>query len=104
MWVETVASNLSTRSGLGGSSTSKGDPGTQGAPGPMGPTGAQGPRDPAGVGEYAASFARYSSPTIGGVGGREGMHALCDSQFPGSHMCHLSEYMNRPGFSGDSVT
>lgn len=39
-------------------------------------------------------FAGYTSATTnGGAGGRPKMHALCATEFPGSHLCHASEYI-----------
>jgi hypothetical protein len=29
---------------------------------------------------------------LGDVDGRENLHALCDVEFPGAHLCHLAEY------------
>ncbi|MGE3768449.1 MAG: hypothetical protein AB7L94_39730, partial [Kofleriaceae bacterium] len=41
-------------------------------------------------------FAGFTTATGNGAGfgpnGRPGMHAACNAQFPGSHMCHIAEY------------
>lgn len=99
-----------------GPAGAKGDPGMQGptgAPGPMGATGPagaagstgakgdpgpQGPPGPAGSGAYSeerGTFAGFTSMTYTGAisGGRPGAHAVCATAFPGSHLCHASEYI-----------
>jgi hypothetical protein len=44
-------------------------------------------------GEDAAVFAGFTTATTtGNAGGREAMHALCNTAFSGSHMCHAAEY------------
>jgi hypothetical protein len=100
----------------------RGPQGPQGSQGPVGPTGTAGqvvvvstvdggtvvvdggvaviagPPGPPGLnalfGENAALFAGFTAVTTTGlVGGRHVMHARCDAEFPGSHMCHFAEYM-----------
>lgn len=70
-------------------------PSTPGPVGPQGPQGNAGPRGPAGAwfGEEAAAFAGFTStPITANAGGREQMHARCAAAFPGSHLCHMTEY------------
>jgi hypothetical protein len=43
------------------------------------------------LGEYAASFAGYTSPTTGAIDGREAAHVLCNATFPSSHLCHYAK-------------
>lgn len=84
-----------------------GPAGMTGAVGPMGPAGPQGPpgtgnpgpqgpAGPAGSGAYtedANAFAGFTvAKTDGNGGGRDGMHARCAAELPGSHLCHASEY------------
>jgi hypothetical protein len=72
-----------------------GPPGATGATGAAGAQGVPGQPGPAGnrYGEEAASFIGFTTATTAGnVGSREGMHAICAAQFPGSHLCHMSEY------------
>jgi len=54
-----------------------------------------GPQGPAGNewGEEAAVFEGFTTTSHdGSQGGREGMHALCDAEFAGAHLCHSAEY------------
>jgi len=42
---------------------------------------------------YQETFAGFTAATyLGDLGGRAGAHAICATEFVGSHMCHLSEY------------
>jgi hypothetical protein len=42
---------------------------------------------------YLEKFAGFTTATTtGNGGGRAAMHARCGAQFPGSHLCHSSEY------------
>ena len=62
----------------------------------MGSQGPTGPQGAAGTdwGEEAAFFDGFTAATYDGAqGGREAMHALCDAEFLGSHLCHSSEYL-----------
>jgi hypothetical protein len=43
--------------------------------------------------QAAAQFAGFTGGTFNGAaGGREMMNSLCNSAFPGSHLCHVAEY------------
>jgi hypothetical protein len=42
---------------------------------------------------FKEKFRGFSSPLQGNPGGRAMMHYACASQFPGSHLCHLAEYV-----------
>ncbi len=43
--------------------------------------------------DAAAPFAGFTSAAFTGAnGGRERMHALCDAEFSGAHLCHWAEY------------
>lgn len=46
------------------------------------------------LGEDPGEFAGFTTTTTTGsvMNGRLGMHALCAAAFPGSHLCHVSEY------------
>lgn len=69
----------------------KGDKGDKGDPGPQGPTG---PAGTGALGEETSSFAGFTTATTTGAvtNGRIGMHAMCATAFPGSHLCHDLEY------------
>ena len=87
----------------------KGDPGAQGVQGAQGIQGAQGPQGAAGSGqpgpagppgasgamsEDISGFAGFTvNPYTGNFGGHFAAHALCNADYPGSHFCHLSEYI-----------
>jgi hypothetical protein len=87
----------------------EGPQGSMGAPGPSGPRGMQGAPGPAGVagpagrdgdhfGEAAATFVGLT-PTShqGSLGGPWAAHALCAGAYPGTHLCHVSEfYLSNP--------
>lgn len=59
-----------------------------------GPVGPQGPKGDPGdqFGEAIGRFAGYTTTSIDGQQGRQGMHAACRAQFAGSHMCHMAEF------------
>ena len=84
--------------GTNGTNGTNGAPGATGPAGPPGPTGPQGVAGPQGAGgmeygEDAAQFAGFTTQTFTGIaGGREVMNARCAAQWPGSHLCHISEY------------
>ena len=90
--------------GPAGTNGTNGAPGAQGPAGPQGPMGPpgagnpgpQGPVGPAGNGAYGedvAAFAGFTATlSTGNAGGRDGMHAKCAAEFPGAHLCHVSEY------------
>ena len=105
--------------GAAGPQGAKGDPGAPGAAGPagmagpkgdtgaVGPAGAkgdrgdpgpQGPAGPTGSGAYIedlGSFAGFTATTYTGgfTNGRAGAHAACSAAFSGSHLCHVSEFV-----------
>jgi hypothetical protein len=83
--------------GPAGATGPTGPSGPQGNPGPQGPSGAPGSgsvvEDPPGFAGFTAG--RYD----GNQGGRPTMHAMCDAEFPGAHLCHVSEY-----FASNSAT
>lgn len=57
--------------------------------GPRGPPGPVGP-----YGEDSPSFIGFTTAlTTGFANGRSQLHAMCATEFAGSHMCHYSEYM-----------
>jgi hypothetical protein len=87
--------------GPAGPAGTNGAQGPQGPQGPIGPPGSgnpgpQGPAGPAGNGAYGEDIAAFAGFTqtlsTGNAGGRDGMHAKCAAEFPGSHFCHVSEY------------
>jgi hypothetical protein len=86
--------------GVTGAAGPTGVAGPAGATGPAGtgaagPQGAPGQPGPAGnlYGEAAASFIGFTTgTTLGNLGSREQMHAMCGAQFAGSHLCHVAEY------------
>lgn len=76
----------------------QGPPGQAGSAGSVGPQGPQGPTGAAGTGAYGEEsfgFAGFTTASYDGLvdGGRPTMHARCGQQFPGSHLCHASEYV-----------
>jgi hypothetical protein len=72
-----------------GSAGSPGTPGSAGAPGTSGPTGPQGPRGLSGGSpDTQVTFVGYTTSTYAGnLNGRAGAHAICATEFDGSHFC-----------------
>ncbi len=81
-----------------------GPTGPQGAAGVAGPQGGLGPAGAPGAVLYLdggalvlpgkVSFAGFSAPSTGNLGGRVGAHALCGTAFPGAHFCTLREFVD----------
>jgi hypothetical protein len=96
----TGATGAQGPAGATGAAGPTGVAGPAGATGPAGtgaagPQGAPGQPGPAGnlYGEAAASFIGFTTgTTLGNLGSREQMHAMCGAQFAGSHLCHVAEY------------
>lgn len=83
--------------GAPGPAGPQGQPGAPGATGAAGPPGPQGPAGPAGSGAYSEDgygFAGFTAALKNGsLGSRFAAHQLCGAAFPGSHLCHASEYI-----------
>ncbi len=87
----TGATGAAGMTGAQGPAGAKGDRGEKGDPGPQGPTG------PAGSGAFSeelGGFAGFTTATYtGAMSGRPAMHAKCEAEFAGSHLCHAAEYI-----------